>query len=77
MYLKFLGLIPFNIEYFKDYSATLSNRMSGVRRAAIRKLEHELGIPSSGLDVNDFKYMTRLHYISDSDKLWGEHEGKF
>lgn len=32
----------------------------GVKHAAIRKLDHELGI--TGLDVTKFKFLTRLHY---------------
>jgi len=46
----------------------------GCKRAAIRKLEHELGIPSSSLAPSDLTYMNRIHYISDSDPEWGEHE---
>ncbi|GAB5032520.1 isopentenyl-diphosphate delta-isomerase [Nannochloropsis oceanica] len=46
----------------------------GCKRAAIRKLEQELGIPSSSLAPSDFTYMNRIHYISDSNPEWGEHE---
>lgn len=46
----------------------------GCKRAAIRKLEHELGIPISSLRHEDFIYMSRIHYISDSGAEWGEHE---
>lgn len=34
----------------------------GAKHAAIRKLDHELGIPSSQLPVENFKFLTRLHY---------------
>ena len=34
----------------------------GVKNAAIRKLYHELGIPSSELPIENFKFLTRLHY---------------
>ena len=34
----------------------------GAKHAAIRKLDHELGIPSSQLPVEKFKFLTRLHY---------------
>ena len=34
----------------------------GVKYAAIRKMYHELGIPREELDVNRFKFLTRLHY---------------
>ena len=47
----------------------------GVRVAASRKLEHELGIPPSQTPVDGFQYLTRIHYLAPSDGLWGEHEG--
>lgn len=34
----------------------------GAKYAAIRKLYHELGVPREELDVNKFKFLTRLHY---------------
>ena len=44
----------------------------------MRKLKHELGI--EGLDVSQFKFLTRLHYWA-ADTIthgpsaeWGEHE---
>eukprot|EP00762_Andalucia_godoyi_P007464 ANDGO_07794.mRNA.1 Isopentenyl-diphosphate Delta-isomerase len=46
----------------------------GVIRAAIRKLEHELGIPTSTFAIEDFQFMTRVHYVGVSDAKWGEHE---
>eukprot|EP00455_Lapot_gusevi_P054338 TRINITY_DN868_c0_g7_i1.p1 TRINITY_DN868_c0_g7~~TRINITY_DN868_c0_g7_i1.p1 ORF type:complete len:258 (+),score=33.36 TRINITY_DN868_c0_g7_i1:61-834(+) len=46
----------------------------GIRRAAQRKLEHELGIPKETFGVNDFVYLTRIHYLAMSDPVWGEHE---
>jgi isopentenyl-diphosphate delta-isomerase type 1 len=48
----------------------------GVRAAAVRKLPHELGIPEEQLNVNDFTYLTKIHYLAPSDGLWGEHESK-
>ena len=47
----------------------------GVRVAASRKLEHELGIPRSQTPVDQFQYLTRIHYLAPSDGMWGEHEG--
>ena len=47
----------------------------GVRVAASRKLEHELGIPRAQVDVDAFQYLTRIHYLAPSDGKWGEHEG--
>ncbi|KAJ3750434.1 Isopentenyldiphosphate isomerase [Lentinula detonsa] len=46
----------------------------GVRVAASRKLEHELGIPQSQTPVDEFQYLTRIHYLAPSDGMWGEHE---
>jgi isopentenyl-diphosphate delta-isomerase len=34
----------------------------GVKAAAVRKLEHELGIVRGELPVDQFKFLTRLHY---------------
>jgi isopentenyl-diphosphate delta-isomerase type 1 len=34
----------------------------GVKHAAIRKLQHELGIPPEQVPVDKFKFLTRLHY---------------
>lgn len=39
-----------------------NGEVMGVKNAAIRKLNHELGIPPSQLDVTKFKFLTRLHY---------------
>ena len=47
----------------------------GVRVAASRKLEHELGIPKSQTPIDGFQYLTRIHYLAPSDGMWGEHEG--
>ena len=47
----------------------------GVRIAASRKLEHELGIPRHQTSVDEFQYLTRIHYLAPSNGLWGEHEG--
>jgi farnesyl-diphosphate farnesyltransferase len=59
-----------------------SGETPGVKRAAIRKLEHELGIKDDPNDsmFSKFKFLTRLHYWA-SDTIthgpsseWGEHE---
>ena len=49
--------------------------------AAVRKLNHELGIPPEQLPPSSFKFLTRLHYCAaDKDVTtgqptgWGEHE---
>jgi isopentenyl-diphosphate delta-isomerase len=46
----------------------------GVRIAASRKLEHELGIPRTQTPVSQFQYLTKIHYLAPSDGMWGEHE---
>lgn len=52
----------------------------GVKRAAVRKLHHELGIPREALPLSSFKYLTRLHYCAADvvtwgpNAEWGEHE---
>ncbi|EJD55331.1 Isopentenyldiphosphate isomerase [Auricularia subglabra TFB-10046 SS5] len=46
----------------------------GVKVAARRKLEHELGIPQSQTPLDKFLYLTRIHYLAPSDGMWGEHE---
>ncbi|XP_064081730.1 isopentenyl-diphosphate Delta-isomerase 1-like [Macrobrachium nipponense] len=46
----------------------------GVRLAAQRRLEFELGIPREQALPQDFTYLTRIHYASPSDGMWGEHE---
>eukprot|EP00128_Syssomonas_multiformis_P005536 Colp12_sorted_trinity150504_noHs@21558 len=46
----------------------------GVKRAAQRKLFQELGIPPEQVPLEDFKFLTRIHYKAGSDSLWGEHE---
>ncbi|RLN97928.1 hypothetical protein BBJ28_00013335 [Nothophytophthora sp. Chile5] len=46
----------------------------GVKRAAIRKLEHELGIPSSTFAVDDLAYVSTVMYKAASDANWTEYE---
>jgi isopentenyl-diphosphate delta-isomerase len=46
----------------------------GVKKAAIRKLEQELGIPSSQLTTDQFNYLGTLHYLAPGEGGWGEHE---
>jgi len=47
----------------------------GVKRAAQRKLGHELGLLESDVPVDSLHYLTRIHYLADSDgTIWGEHE---
>lgn len=47
----------------------------GVKIAASRKLKHELGIPQDQTPIDQFQYLTRIHYLAPSNGPWGEHEG--
>lgn len=50
----------------------------GVRRAAQRKLDHELGIPPEQVPIDEFQYLTRIHYLAEcGDGVWGEHESEY
>eukprot|EP00571_Detonula_confervacea_P002466 CAMPEP_0172317052 /NCGR_PEP_ID=MMETSP1058-20130122/30377_1 /TAXON_ID=83371 /ORGANISM="Detonula confervacea, Strain CCMP 353" /LENGTH=411 /DNA_ID=CAMNT_0013031507 /DNA_START=28 /DNA_END=1263 /DNA_ORIENTATION=+ len=57
-----------------------SINVAGVKNAAVRKLEHELGIPRGELGVEEFKFLTRVQYWAadtvthGEDSPWGEHE---
>jgi len=46
----------------------------GVRRAAQRRLEIELGIPHYQAPPANMHYITRIHYKDKGDGIWGEHE---
>ncbi|XP_011501164.1 PREDICTED: isopentenyl-diphosphate Delta-isomerase 1 [Ceratosolen solmsi marchali] len=46
----------------------------GIRRAAQRRLCYELGIPLIEVQLQDFCYLTRIHYHATDDEIWGEHE---
>lgn len=46
----------------------------GIRRAAQRRLGYELGIPAKEVPLDDFCYLTRIHYQAAGDEIWGEHE---
>jgi isopentenyl-diphosphate delta-isomerase len=57
-----------------------SGAVPGAKAAAVRKLQHELGIDPEALPASSFTYLTRLHYCAaDTDthgpaSPWGEHE---
>ncbi|XP_036146148.1 isopentenyl-diphosphate Delta-isomerase 1-like [Monomorium pharaonis] len=46
----------------------------GVKRAAIRRLNYELGIPTNEVKPSDLFYLTRIRYQIVSCDRWGEHE---
>lgn len=55
--------------------AELAEAVSGVKNAARRKLEHELGIKAEQVPFDDFRFLTRIHYKAPcGDGKWGEHE---
>nr|AAC32208.1 isopentenyl pyrophosphate:dimethylallyl pyrophosphate isomerase [Haematococcus lacustris] len=62
-------------------SQVADGTVPGAKAAAIRKLEHELGIPAHQLPASAFRFLTRLHYCAadvqpaaTQSALWGEHE---
>ena len=46
----------------------------GVKRAAIRKLEQELGIDPSSVSTDDMTFMTRMRYTARMNAEWIERE---
>ena len=54
----------------------LEAAVQGVRRAAQRKLDQELGIEAKGVPLDKFQFLTRIHYKAPSDGKWGEHESQ-
>jgi len=46
----------------------------GVRRAAQRRVDIELGVGNSVAQVEDIMYLTRILYSAPSSGDWGEHE---
>jgi isopentenyldiphosphate isomerase len=52
-------MVPSEIDTPEDVE---NGTVNGVKHAAIRKLDHELGIPSHELQMDKFKFLTRLHY---------------
>eukprot|EP01104_Vermistella_antarctica_P008211 TRINITY_DN2052_c0_g1_i1.p1 TRINITY_DN2052_c0_g1~~TRINITY_DN2052_c0_g1_i1.p1 ORF type:complete len:248 (+),score=75.98 TRINITY_DN2052_c0_g1_i1:140-883(+) len=55
-------------------SELIDENQLGVKNAAIRKLEQELGISPADVEVADLHFLTRIHYLAPSDETWGEHE---
>ena len=59
-----------------ETGAELDAAVNGVKHAARRKLNHELGIPTEQVPIEEFNFLTRIHYMAPSgtDGKWGEHE---
>jgi isopentenyl-diphosphate delta-isomerase len=53
---------------------SLAASIEGVKRAAQRKVEQELGIQAKDAPVDKMHFLTRIHYLAPSDGQWGEHE---
>lgn len=53
---------------------SLSTSVRGAKNAAQRKLDHELGISAADVPLENFNFLTRIHYMAPSDGVWGEHE---
>lgn len=60
-----------------ESGAELEEAVQGVRRAAQRKLDQELGIKAEQVPLDKFNFLTRIHYKAPSDGKWGEHESEF
>lgn len=71
------GYSPSEVDSQEDVH---NGQVLGAKQAAIRKLNHELGISAMQLPIEKFKFLTRLHYcapdsVTYSDPVeWGEHE---
>lgn len=46
----------------------------GVKKAAIRRMNQELGIPLDAIKVEDIHYITRIIYKDEGNGKYGEHE---
>lgn len=46
----------------------------GIKRAALRRLNYELGIPLNSIPIDNVFYLTRIHYMDEGNGVWGEHE---
>lgn len=57
-----------------ETGSNLPDSIEGVKRAAQRKLDHELGIKKEQVPLDDFHFLTRIHYKAPSNGQWGEHE---
>lgn len=60
-----------------ETGSTLDAAIMGVKRAAQRKLDQELGIKAEQVPLDKFHFLTRIHYKAPSDGKWGEHESEY
>lgn len=70
-------MIPEEVDSHADI---LRGQVDGIKRAAVRKLANELNIAAEDVPVENFRYLTRLHYWAADvathgpESPWGEHE---
>ncbi|PHH65285.1 hypothetical protein CDD81_2697 [Ophiocordyceps australis] len=57
-----------------ESGSTFWEAVDGAKRAAQRKLNHELGIKKEQVPFEKFRFLTRICYKAPSDDKWGEHE---
>ncbi|KAK4156531.1 putative isopentenyl-diphosphate delta-isomerase [Chaetomidium leptoderma] len=57
-----------------ETGSNLPDAVAGVKNAAQRKLDHELGIKKEQVPLEKFHFLTRIHYKAPSNGQWGEHE---
>lgn len=71
------GYSPTEVDSPEDIA---SGAVPGAKRAARRKLHHELGIPEDAIPLDNYRFLTRLHYCAadpgpgEATWRWGEHE---
>lgn len=65
---------PLNLS--TETGSNLPDSILGVKHAAQRKLDHELGIKKEQVPLEDFHFLTRIHYKAPSDGQWAEHESE-
>jgi isopentenyl-diphosphate delta-isomerase type 1 len=61
-------------EELDDDVSVQSGQVLGIKRAAIRKLQDELGIDPASLQLSQFKYLTRIQYFAKDDVTYGAEE---
>lgn len=62
---------PLDID--NERGTTLETAIIGVRKAAQRKLRHELGVH---VELDEIRFLTRVHYKAETEGMWGEHESE-
>ena len=58
---------------YSELEREIKNNL-GVKRAAVRKLDQELGIKSEQLPIDNFHFITKMMYSSRMDENWIERE---